>query len=1484
MNPGSPPPQDPISLLLIDDDEAVLDSISEYLVYFFHFTVTKEVSGEAALETLSRNTFDAIVSDYEMKGMTGIEFLKRLRSRGDDTPVIIFTGRGREEVVIESYENGADAYIQKGGDVRSQYADLVKKIQTVVEKKVVERNLKASESYLIQLNNLKARLLSPQTLEQKLRRITDGLVSIFGADYAGIWVMKEADCSMEECMPAPSTAGTESCTCQGQSSCLHQVASSGNITGIRDAYHRIPPGESRIGMLFSGMEHSYITGDIHDDPEISCLEQLKSAGITSFAGFRLFSSGEHVTGVLALFRKNPVVPLEVEFLEDIANTASQVLITGAAEQARDASEEFLENIIENIPDMIIVKDLRDLRYIRFNHAGEELLGFKREEIIGKQDREIFPREDVERIARDDEVIRGSPAILDIPEEPVYSMTKGARILHTKKVPLFTKTGKIAYLLGISEDITEQIQVREDRDRLRKYLEKLLRLTRTEIDILDDEFRLVYVDPERQKRYGDFKGKRCYEYFRRRRDPCSFCAVHEALERKETIIREERGEPEGGRTMEVHTVPFREKDGRWYIAEFILDITERKKSDERMYEYFRGLEQISRGTIRMLESEEDSGVYHIIGSLIRDLVPPGTVVITCEVDTSGKAITTRSIQGMEPVHREILGDFVNPLQKIVYPVSYASWEYLVSGKMEEIVTGLRTLTEYVFPESVYERIEKSGVVGKIYEIGISWKKSLQGSVVLVLPLGTDIVNRSLIEMSIQIAAIELQRRKTASLLREERGLFVGGPVVIFRWEPTEGWPVQYVSPNVLDQLGYFPDELISGPISVFDLIHPDDLERIQEETYRFIEEGRLNFNQEYRVKRRDGVYHWVNDFTVVNRDKSGAISSFQGYAIDIHDRKLSEKLLRETEENARVLINAPKDSILMIEPEGSILYINTTAASRFGFEPDQMIGRNLNEFLPDEIQEKRRPYLDQAIKTGDVIQFYDERDGRTYDNNLYPVKNERGVVTRIAIYGRDVTEKLESEKQLARSELKYRELVQNANSIILRFDKNGRVVFFNEFGQDFFGFTQGDVNDRGIGGMICQGNGCPDSDREPAVNGILAHPDRYLHHENQITCKDGRKVWISWTNRPIYEDGVFSGILSVGTDITKRKNAEEALKQREQFLSNIFTSIQDGICILDMEMRILRVNATMERWYEHARPLVGRICHEVFIGSPERCRQCPSSVTLATGESAREIVPRLGRNQKIEGWIELYSFPLVDMSTGEMSGVIEYARDITDKLLAEKALKQANLKLNLLSSITRHDVLNQITALSMFQQLSWEMMKDDSLRTYLEKEITITKAIQSQIDFTKDYQDIGITSPSWQDVSEVIGKARRTLDLSGIHLVCTITGLLVLADPLFIKVFYTLMENGTRHGERITTISWSASGTTGGYLIIYEDDGIGVLDIDKDRIFIRGVGAHTGLGLFLSREILAITGMTIRESGRYGEGARFEIFVPDGSYRLQNEDG
>jgi signal transduction histidine kinase len=218
--------------------------------------------------------------------------------------------------------------------------------------------------------------------------------------------------------------------------------------------------------------------------------------------------------------------------------------------------------------------------------------------------------------------------------------------------------------------------------------------------------------------------------------------------------------------------------------------------------------------------------------------------------------------------------------------------------------------------------------------------------------------------------------------------------------------------------------------------------------------------------------------------------------------------------------------------------------------------------------------------------------------------------------------------------------------------------------------------------------------------------------------------------------------------------------------------------------------------------------------------------------------------------------------------------------SQHAFQTANKKLNLLSSITRHDIKNQILALMGFIGLAKMKTTDPDLLHYIDREEAAAQNIQRQIEFTKNYEEIGVHAPQWQDIGVHCTAMQALAAKDGITVSAAIRGLEVFADPLLAKVFENLVDNSRRHGERVRNISFSTlEYGLDSIAVVYEDDGIGIQEDDKERIFDKGFGKNTGLGLFLIREILSITGLEIKETGVYGRGARFEIMVPKGRYRF-----
>lgn len=252
-----------------------------------------------------------------------------------------------------------------------------------------------------------------------------------------------------------------------------------------------------------------------------------------------------------------------------------------------------------------------------------------------------------------------------------------------------------------------------------------------------------------------------------------------------------------------------------------------------------------------------------------------------------------------------------------------------------------------------------------------------------------------------------------------------------------------------------------------------------------------------------------------------------------------------------------------------------------------------------------------------------------------------------------------------------------------------------------------------------------------------------------------------------------------------------------------------------------------------------------------------------------------KNQTIR-WVHVSGKTLPGKEAGNgFHGVIA---DIHERKRMEDALRHANKQIILLTSITRHDILNGITKMRLSLDLAKTETRDEKILHFFEQQESIIASIQHQINFTRDYQNIGIRPPQWKDVAESFRAATGTVPLGDTAVSVDIKNIEVYSDNLIERVFANLLENSLEHGSKTTAIRLFSRLQAKNLILVYEDNGIGIPVEDKELVFEHNRRGRISYGLFFSREVLAITGLSIKETGEFGLGARFEILVPEGLYR------
>ncbi len=238
---------------------------------------------------------------------------------------------------------------------------------------------KYTERMLGLLGLLKERLLETMSLGEKLKCITDGIVGIFGADFARIWLIREGDLCREGCIHARFDEGPDAC--HDKSRCLHLVTSSGRYVHIDGDHRRVPFGCYKIGRVASGIDSRFVSNDVTHDPRIHNYEWAYALGLVSFAGFRLLSGEGLPIGVIALFGKQTISLVEEGLLAGLANFSSQVIQADKDREALVKSEIKYKALFENANDAIFLlqKDI----FIDCNARTLRMFQCSRQEIIGQ---------------------------------------------------------------------------------------------------------------------------------------------------------------------------------------------------------------------------------------------------------------------------------------------------------------------------------------------------------------------------------------------------------------------------------------------------------------------------------------------------------------------------------------------------------------------------------------------------------------------------------------------------------------------------------------------------------------------------------------------------------------------------------------------------------------------------------------------------------------------------------------------------------------------------------------------------------------------------------------------------------------------------------------------------------------------------------------------------------------------------------------------
>jgi PAS domain S-box-containing protein len=770
-----------------------------------------------------------------------------------------------------------------------------------------------------------------------------------------------------------------------------------------------------------------------------------------------------------------------------------------AEAALLDSEARYRKIFEANPHPMWVYDLETLAFLEVNDAAVAHYGFSREEFLSRTIADIRPPEDVPRLFEN---------ISRVGERPV---DKAGVWRHCRKdgtvIEVEITSHVLEYLgrraeLVLANDISERRRV---ESALSRREERLRLLTDNMVDAISQinaERQVVWCSPSVERVFGlkpeDLIGRNAYE------------RVH----------------PE---------------DAEGVRQQALAAIASRKQSLQTEYRYLHGRGDYVwvESSIRLLFAENGEYAGAILGSrdinekkLAEQRLRESEERMRLSLSASGQGLYDLNVQTgaakVSPEYARMLG--YDPAE---FHETNAAW-------IERLHPEDRERTAAIYRDYIAGRIPayqtefrqrcRSGEWKWILSLGEIVERDAQGKPLRMLGTHTDITERKL----------------TEEALRQANLVVENSPVVLFRWQAAEGWPVAMVSQNVI-QFGYTQEELLSGAVPFAMMVHPEDMDRVGREVQEYSASGAVRFQQEYRIVTKDGRVRWVDDRTLVERNAEGEIVFYQGIVIDITERKqVVEELSRQTT-LFRNLFGSSPEAIAVLDHEDRVLEVNRSFESLFGYSQTEARGRSINDLVaPEQYLEDAQSVSHAVIGSGRVVEKEGVRctkEGRPIDVALigYPIVVDQRLIGAYAIY-RDITERKRAEEELKKAHRTFLKVLDGIDATIYVADMNCYEILFmnknmiNTFGADLTGRICYEAFRRERGPCShCPNDKLVDADGNPT--GVYVWECQnpitekwYINYDRAIEWVDGRLVR-----------------LQIATDISKIKELEQERVRMEDQL-------------------------------------------------------------------------------------------------------------------------------------------------------------------------------------------------------------------------------------------------------------------------------------------------------------------------------------------------
>jgi len=614
-------------------------------------------------------------------------------------------------------------------------------------------------------------------------------------------------------------------------------------------------------------------------------------------------------------------------------------------------------------------------------------------------------------------------------------------------------------------------------------------------------------------------------------------------------------------------------------------------------------------------------------------------------------------------------------------------------------------------------------GEYFWAEVNLKKAQIGSKIYVLAVVRDVSTRKMAEESL----LESEEKYRLLVENASQGIMI-----------IQGNRIVYANPRIKQ---FFPSiESKVFPDDFIDILDPEYMDAAIRRFQRISQQKETpSLENEYSIIEVGGNRRWVQTYsTHISYGGEPAIMTFLA---DISERKKAETELKENEERYRQAIENSPNPIFSVDGAGAIKMWNRACETVFKYEKD-IINQHYQKLLsesedPDAVQAMISNVF-QGHSMSDIDLLFKCKDGkeRFMVSRLYPMYDNEKQVQGCVFGNTDITERKLAEEALRDSEYRYRMLAQNLPGIVYRImlREDNHIIFFNDLLQSLTGYKAEELQfgkDCGMEPFILT------EDRERVVGIVQSavEEESAFEVDYRFMHKNGSVKWFNERGKTIYgDDGKPLYIDGLIFDVTKRKQAEEALGDSKAQKQAILDASVDAIMQLDKDMRIIWANKkAAEMVYEVPKNLVGKTCHKIYYDLEEPCKGCFGVQAFQTGDIEMGTISHKGMDGVEEYYWEHFAVPLKG-ENGHVQSIIEISRNVTDKVKSENMLKASEERFRQLSEATweaigihDHGILLRANQqfYDMFGYEPEELLNTDVFPTIATPESV--KHIQSQID-------------------------------------------------------------------------------------------------------------------------------------------------------------